>query len=179
MVFCLFGVFRVGFFFPCFANIRSFQYSLCRTPHRAETCGVTALEEVPVSFLTSSLKNLNKWACRAASLHPPCPLSKALHLPFPDGETAVMHPAACEAAQQSPALGCGCCCWANGEGSARGAGVPSSSGPTARSHLRQGARLAPLPRLLAPGWQTATCWRLSVTGSASCLLTGFYKAVLC
>lgn len=46
-------------FFPRFANRHISQYSVFRTQHRAETCGVSALEEVPVCLLITSLKYLN------------------------------------------------------------------------------------------------------------------------
>lgn len=81
---------------PCFANRRSFQYSVCRTPCRAETRGSGG----STSFFSHKQSEKPKFvSLQRAGACTPCPvplLSKTLHLPFPDGETA---------AHQSWALG--------------------------------------------------------------------------
>lgn len=66
----MFRVFTVPFFPRCFANRHIPQYSVFRTQLGAETCGVSALEEVPVCFLITSLKHLHLRACRVQRLLP-------------------------------------------------------------------------------------------------------------
>lgn len=56
---------------------------------------------------------------------------------------------------------------------------PPAMVPQHKATSKWGTQLAPLPHLFVPGWQTAHSWKLCVTGPSSCLLTGFYKAVLC